>query len=81
MRSTLALFAAGLSMLAPGAGLACTRTLYTGAGDTVITGRNMDWAEDMGSNLWTFPAGLKRDGAAGSNSVPMDLEIWQRHRL
>jgi len=48
---------------------ACTRTLYVGADNTVITGRNMDWEEDMGSNLWVFPAGMKRDGAAGPRSV------------
>jgi choloylglycine hydrolase len=30
---------------------ACTRTLYVGEDGTVITGRNMDWKEDMASNL------------------------------
>jgi penicillin V acylase-like amidase (Ntn superfamily) len=49
--------------------VACTRTLYVGADNTVITGRNMDWMEDMASNLWIFPEGLKRDGAAGSKSI------------
>jgi penicillin V acylase-like amidase (Ntn superfamily) len=48
---------------------ACTRTLYVGANNTVVTGRNMDWQEDMASNLWVFPAGMKRDGAAGARSV------------
>ena len=43
----------------------CTRTLYVGADNTVITGRNMDWSEDLASNLWVFPAGMRRDGAAG----------------
>jgi len=47
---------------------ACTRAVYTGADDTVITGRSMDWAEDMHTNLWAFPAGMERDGAAGPNS-------------
>lgn len=46
----------------------CTRTLYVGQDNTVITGRNMDWSEDMGSNLWIFPAGIQRDGNAGPNS-------------
>jgi penicillin V acylase-like amidase (Ntn superfamily) len=54
---------------AGGIALGCTRTLFVGAEDTVITGRNMDWKEDMSSNLWVFPAGLKRDGAAGARSV------------
>ena len=48
------------------AAIACTRTLYVGDDNTVITGRNMDWEEDMSSNLWVFPAGMKRDGAAGN---------------
>ncbi|MGA8171031.1 MAG: linear amide C-N hydrolase [Methylocystis sp.] len=54
---------------ATGIAVGCTRTLYVGADDTVITGRNMDWKEDMASNLWVFPAGLKRDGAAGARSI------------
>jgi len=48
---------------------ACTRTLFVGTDNTVITGRNMDWEEDMSSNLWVFPAGMKRDGAAGAKSI------------
>jgi choloylglycine hydrolase len=52
-----------------GPALACTRTLYVGDGDTVITGRNMDWKEDMASNLWVLPAGAARDGAAGPRSA------------
>ncbi|WP_018181634.1 linear amide C-N hydrolase [Kaistia granuli] len=48
---------------------ACTRTLYVGADNTVITGRNMDWKEDMASNLWAFPAGIERDGASGPESI------------
>ena len=29
----------------------------------------MDWAEDPGTDLWSFPRGLKRDGGAGPGSV------------
>ena len=49
--------------------IACTRSLYVGDDGTAITGRNMDWKEDMGSNLWIFPAGMKRDGASGPKSI------------
>ncbi|MGB3283242.1 MAG: linear amide C-N hydrolase [Methylovirgula sp.] len=49
--------------------IACTRTLYVGADNLVITGRNMDWEEDMASNLWVFPEGIERDGAAGPKSI------------
>ena len=48
---------------------ACTRVVYIGTDGIVITGRSMDWVEDMSSNLWAFPRGIKRDGAAGPNSV------------
>lgn len=47
---------------------ACTRVLYQGSQDVVITGRSMDWAEDMHSNLWIFPRGIQRNGEAGPNS-------------
>ncbi len=49
--------------------LSCTRTLFVGQDQTVLTGRTFDWMEDAWSNLWAFPAGLKRDGATGSNSI------------
>ncbi|OYW34818.1 MAG: hydrolase [Azorhizobium sp. 12-66-6] len=47
----------------------CTRTLYVGDDGFVVTGRNMDWKEDMSSNLWVFPAGCARTGLAGANSL------------
>ncbi|MEO5654470.1 MAG: linear amide C-N hydrolase [Nitrosospira sp.] len=49
---------------------ACTRAVYIGANNMVITGRTMDWAEDMFSNAWIFPQGMERDGAPGiDNSI------------
>jgi penicillin V acylase-like amidase (Ntn superfamily) len=48
---------------------ACTRAVYLGPENTVITVRSMDWLNDMGTNLWAFPRGMNRDGAAGSNSI------------
>lgn len=47
----------------------CTRAVYLGPEDTVITVRSMDWKTDMGTNLWAFPRGMKRDGAAGPTSI------------
>lgn len=47
---------------------ACTRALYTAQDNTVITGRTMDWFEDMSSELWVFPRGMERNGEAGSLS-------------
>lgn len=48
---------------------ACTRAVYIGTQDTIITVRSMDWMEDIGSNLWAFPRGMARDGGAGPNSI------------
>jgi len=48
---------------------ACTRCVYLGPGDMVVVARSMDWAEDPGTNLYCFPRGMKRDGAAGPNSI------------
>lgn len=48
---------------------ACTRAVYLGSENVVITGRSMDWAEDVYSNAWVFPRGMVRDGATGSNAI------------
>ncbi|MFG1350833.1 linear amide C-N hydrolase [Xanthobacter autotrophicus] len=65
-----ALAAAALYVAGLGAGVAqaCTRAVYLGSDGVVITGRSMDWAEDMRTNLWAFPAGMARTGAAGANT-------------
>ena len=47
----------------------CTRALYTADDGMVITGRSMDWKEDMHSNLWVMPRSIARDGAAGPLSI------------
>jgi len=47
----------------------CTRAVYLGPEDTIITVRSMDWQSDLGSNLWAFPRGMQRDGAAGPTSI------------
>lgn len=49
--------------------IACTRAVYLGPADLVITGRSMDWLNDMQSNLWMFPRGMERSGLAGPNSI------------
>lgn len=63
----LAIAAAVLSA-APAPLAACTRVLYVAKDGTVITGRSMDWGEDMASNMWVLPRGMKRDGRGGKNT-------------
>lgn len=47
----------------------CTRALYVGDNNLVITGRNMDWKEDMLTNLYLFPAALQRSGSVANHPV------------
>ncbi len=48
---------------------ACTRAVYFGQQGQTVTGRSMDWVEDMQSNLYVFPRGMARDGGLGEKSL------------
>lgn len=48
---------------------ACTRVVYTGDNNIVLTGRSMDWKTPMESNLWAFPRGMERNGEVSGNSL------------
>ena len=48
---------------------ACTRVVYLGEDQQIMTGRTMDWKYDVGTNLWIFPRGMERSGAAGPQSL------------
>ncbi len=48
---------------------ACSRVVYQGPNNYIITARSMDWEDEIPANLWIFPAGMERNGEAGSNSV------------
>ncbi|KAJ3058784.1 hypothetical protein HK102_010317 [Quaeritorhiza haematococci] len=48
---------------------ACTRCVYLGPEGRVLVARSMDWMEDPGTNLYCFPRGMERDGAAGPRSL------------
>lgn len=49
--------------------IACTRIMYTGSHGVVVTGRTMDWTDDVTPNIYVFPRGINRDGEAGDNSM------------
>ncbi len=48
---------------------ACTRVVYKGPNNTIITGRSMDFSIEIPSNHWIFPRGMKRNGEVGPNSI------------
>ncbi|MDG5821837.1 linear amide C-N hydrolase, partial [Natronococcus sp. A-GB7] len=43
----------------------CTRLVYIGPENLVLTGRSMDWHGEIGTNLWVFPRGMERSGEVG----------------
>ncbi|THE62794.1 linear amide C-N hydrolase [Salinadaptatus halalkaliphilus] len=47
----------------------CTRLVYLGTGERVLTARSMDWKRDIGTNVWTLPRGLERSGEVGPASM------------
>src|SRR5690625_4652193 len=61
------LLASGLLLTT--AAQACTRVLYQGQQDQILTARSMDWKVDVATNLWVFPRGMKRNGEVGPNSI------------
>jgi len=67
--TTIAAVAASFILAAAPIAEACTRAVYLGPDDRVLTGRNMDWKMPMVSNLWVFPRGMEHQGAAGQRSV------------
>ncbi|MGL5262791.1 MAG: linear amide C-N hydrolase [Bacteroides sp.] len=48
---------------------ACTRVVYKGNDNYVVTARSMDWKEDLYTNLWIFPRGMKRSGEIADNPL------------
>ena len=68
--STLKRVALALALTASSLSVAdaCTRAVYIASSGLVMTGRSMDWLEDMHTRLWALPRGITRDGAAGPGS-------------
>ncbi|AGA79546.1 linear amide C-N hydrolase [Echinicola vietnamensis] len=50
----------------------CTRVVYKGPENLVITARSMDWNDEIPANLWLFPREMQREGKVGPSSI-----TWQ----
>ncbi|MDD5361127.1 MAG: linear amide C-N hydrolase [Ignavibacteria bacterium] len=48
---------------------ACSRVVYVGTNNTVITGRTMDWVDKIDPDLWIFPRGMNRTASSSSNAL------------
>lgn len=51
---------------------ACSRLVYQGPENTVITARSMDWKDSIPANMWIFPRNMVRNGEVGPHSI-----IWK----
>ena len=71
----LMLFVVSSALMTADIAMACTRAVYLGPEDRVLTGRSMDWKLPMVSNLWAMPRGVARDGAAGEGSAQWVAEF------
>ena len=72
MKKTAVFCISGLAGLLSLGGLpseACTRAVYLGPENMVVTGRTMDWREDIQTNLYLFPRGMERVGADKGNTL------------
>lgn len=47
----------------------CTRIVYKGPNNTVITARSMDFAMEIPANMWIFPKGIERTSSVKSNTI------------
>ncbi|MFQ6370258.1 linear amide C-N hydrolase [Shewanella sp. YIC-542] len=65
----IVLISALVMVLLANAAQACTRAVYVGEQQLVLTARSMDWRDEIPANLWLFPRGMQRHGAVGDNSV------------
>lgn len=68
-RGLLYLGVLGLAFMGLKESKACTRVVYLGPGDMVVTGRTMDWQEDLRSNIYLFPRGIKKAGADSGPTI------------
>jgi choloylglycine hydrolase len=68
-KATLSLLASAVVSLTGLQADACTRILYETGAKGYIVGRSMDWVEDPGTDLWSFPKGMTRDGGMGPGSA------------
>jgi choloylglycine hydrolase len=61
-RSILAVAAVALALLVAAPAHTCSRVLWVTQGQGALVGRNMDWFEDIRSNMWLLPRGMERNG-------------------
>ncbi|NET26655.1 linear amide C-N hydrolase [Okeania sp. SIO1I7] len=67
--AVLAVLIAILAITVAPAAQACTRAVYKAGDARIVTGRTMDWYEDLYSDFWVFPKGMKRNGGVEPDPI------------
>jgi choloylglycine hydrolase len=67
--ATAALLAIAMATAPMQAADACSRALYVGVNNQVITTRSNDWLGSQKSNLWIYPRGMKRVGDKAPGAI------------
>lgn len=52
----------------------CTRALWRDNGQAVLAGRNMDWFDDLETNLWALPRGRRRRGLQEGDALEWTVQ-------
>lgn len=53
----------------PVQGDACTRVIYEGADSLYIIGRSLDWKTPIPTNIYVYPAGIRKQGASSPDGI------------
>lgn len=57
------------SAMVPAKSDACTRIIYHGADSLYVVGRSLDWKTPIPTNLYVYPAGIKKQGSSSVNGI------------
>lgn len=57
------------SAMAPAQSDACTRVIYHGADSLYVIGRSLDWKTPIPTNLYVYPAGIRKQGSSSANGI------------
>lgn len=57
------------SAMVPAKSDACTRVIYHGADSLYVIGRSLDWKTPIPTNLYVYPAGIKKQGSSSANGI------------
>ena len=75
MKTIKALAVAAVTLCMSAAAYPCSRVVFRGdSTDVVMVGRTLDWRTPIPTNIYVYPAGMKKVSMSGA-PLRVDLEI------